>query len=162
MQYLEFKIINKKLMNMGGGDPIKQMEERTAYLDKIRKEAEEKDKSGAYQYAATWNPFPEFVRNIIKEMAAEKHSKVRYDDENSVYKIRIDGGRMEYDEFYDDFNKRFNAAKDAATDDPEWWKDNVVRITSTPDDEVAAMNDLESHQRNAALPVNRKTQPEAE
>lgn len=165
MQFLEFKIVNTKLMAMGGGDPQKQMEERTAYLDKIRKDAEEREKSGSYQYASTWNPFPKFVQQIIKDMAAEfgtGKGRAQYNDENQVFKLRVEGGRMEYDEFYDEFNKRFNTAKEANQDDPEWWKDNVVRITSTPEDENTAMDDLASHHRSAALPGKKKNKSEAE
>lgn len=162
MQYIEFKIVNTKLMQMGGGDPVKQMEERTAYLDKIRRDAEERDKSGAYQYQSSWNPFPEFVRNIIKTMAAEKNAKCRYDDENMVFRVKINGDRLEFDEFYDDFNKRFAAARDADAENQKWSSENIVHATSSPDDEVAAMSDLETYQRGAALPASRKTQNEGE
>ncbi len=159
MQYVEFKITNTKLMQMGGGDPVKQMEERTAYLDKIRADAEARDKAGSYEYKSDWNPFPAWVREIIKGLAIRRSSKARFDDENNVYKVRIGGGRDEYDEFYNEFELLFNTERNAKPENLEWSNENIVHITATADDEVAAMNDLETHQRNAALPVSRKTTP---
>lgn len=155
MQYIEFKIVNTKLMAMGGGDPVKQMEERTAYLDKIRAEAIEKEKSGGYQYQAEWNPFPKFVREIIKAMAEANHTKAKYDDENDIFRIKIQGERYEYDEFYDEFQKRFSEAKDLTEENSKWSAENIVHVTSTPDDENAAMFDLETYQRGASLPPSR-------
>ncbi len=155
-QFIEFKVVNTKLMNMGGGDPVKQMEERTAYLDKIRKEAEERDKSGKYQYNASSNPFPEWVRNIIKELAVEKRSKAKFDDENSVFRVKIGGGRDDFDEFYNEYDKRINKVLADDKEKNDWFAENFIQVTSSPDDEMIAMNDLESHMRGMPLPVSRK------
>lgn len=153
-QFMEFKITNTKFMKMGGGDPIKATEERSKALDEIRKKAE----SAVYEYKPSWNPFPEWLRTLIQEMAADAKSRARFDDENSVYKIKIGGERSDYDDFYDAFSKRFMKV---LNDDPAaqtWSADNIVHLTSTPDDELTAMNDLELYQRNAAaVPPGRTT-----
>ncbi len=144
MQYLEFKVINIKLMAMGGGDPLKQMEERSAYLEAVRKKAEAQATSGA-AYDAEWNPFPKWVRDIIKEMAVEQGSKARYEDENAIYRVRLKGGREEYDDFYNDFQARFTAAKDATKESAAWFDENRVHVTATADNEHDALNELDAH-----------------
>ncbi len=145
MQYIVFSIINTKLMAMGGGDPVKAMEERAAYLEEIRRKAEEAEKSGAYQYGAAWNKFPVWVRQIIKNMAFDNGSKAIYEDENAIYRIRIKGEREEYDAFYDEFQQRFTAARNAAPENIEWSNENIVHVTSTADDENDALFELDAH-----------------
>ncbi len=155
MQFIEFKIVNTKLMVMSDA-------ERTAYLDKIRADAIEQEKSGGYQYKANWNPFPKFIRDIIKSMADENHSKARYDDENDIYRIKIQGERQEYDDFYDEFQKQFLTAKDLTDESKKWASENIVHLTATAEDENVAMTDLEMYQRGAAVPPSRIAKKESE
>ncbi len=159
MQYIEFKIVNTKLMNMSDT-------ERGAYLDKIRADAIEQEKSGGYQYKANWNPFPKFIRDIIKKIAEEKSTKASYDDENSVFKVRIPGERFDFDDFFDEFEKRyleeFNKVKDATPENTKWSAENYIHTTATADNENEAMRDLETYQRGAALPPTKPAKKEGE
>ncbi len=147
MQYIELKIVNTKFSKMSDA-------ERTAALDKIRSDA----MTQPYVYQESYNPFPEWAQQIITDFAAQKRGRLKYDDENAVYKIRIDGSRPDFDAFFREchgkFKEYFDANPDAVKD---WFADNYIHITSTPDDEIAAMNDLEAHHRNTALPESRKT-----
>ncbi len=161
MQYVELKVVSKKFINMGGGDPQKQIEERAAALEQIRKDAEARERSGQYAYQASWNPFPKWVHDVIKTVAGVHKTKARFDDENSVIKVKIEGGRQEYDEFYEKFQKAYATAAGSAPENQAWFEENHVHMTSTPDDELGAMNDLELYQRNAAaLPPSRNTASE--
>ncbi len=146
-QYIEFKVTNLAFMKMGGGDPAKQIEERTKALDEIRKTAE----SGAYQYKAVHNPFPAWLQNIIKGLATSVNSKARFDDENAVYKIKVGGDRSDFDEIYNKFEAQILPIIAGDPEIQKWSDDNRINITSTPDDEMTAMNDLELYQRNAAV-----------
>lgn len=158
MQYIEIKIRNMKFENLGGGDPIKQMEERTKALEEIRKKTDEQMKSGSYTYSQDWNPFPKWLREIIKELAEENKAALRYDDENHVFKLNINGSRYEYDEFCDTFEARFNEATIADSEAQKWALENKVLKTGTSEDEVLAMEDLKTHHGDKSKP----TESEAE
>ncbi len=145
MQYIELKVVNTKLMAMGGGDPAKQMAERTAYLDEIRRKAEEAERAGIANYNENWNPFPKPVRDIIKELAAELGGKARYQDENSLYALRIRGGREDFESFYEKFQERFMAARDADPELLKWSQENIIHPTATAENENDALNELDAH-----------------
>ena len=154
-QFIEIQVSNERFARMGGGDPIKQREERSAALREIAEKAEK----GGYEYSDNWSPFPKWLRDIIKSMADANRTKAKYDDENSVYKMRIAGDRLDFDDFYAEFKKR--TGEFIATDEEaqKWNADNRIHVTATADDEMGAMNDLELYQRNsAALPPSRAPQ----
>lgn len=141
MQFIEIKIRNLKFERMGGGDPVKQMEERSKALEEKRQQ----EAAGGYKYNDNWNPFPSWLRGIIKSVAASHGSKLRYDDENAVFKLQIDGGRFEFDEFYEEFGKMIYKELETNVEAQTWCNDNQVLPTSTADDENLAMEDLKEH-----------------
>lgn len=162
MQFIEVKIKNTRFEKMGDGDIARQMKERTAALNQRAEEVMAQERAGIYKYQGDWNPFPAWLQDLIRAMATESRSKARYDDENSIFRIKIDGDRYEYDQFYAKFSKRFSEAVLADPENIKWSAENEVRVTSSADDENAAMNDLELYQRNsAALPPSRAPQPGA-
>lgn len=151
-QFIEFKIVSTKLMAMSAN-------ERHAYLNKIRTDAEAQDRSGVYVYKEAWNPFPGWLQDVIRMMATANKSKARYDDENSMFRIKIAGERYEFDTFYGEFQKMLSTAVAADPENQKWSSENIVHLTASPDDELAAMNDLELYQRNSsAMPPSRTPQ----
>jgi hypothetical protein len=151
MQYIEIKIVDKRFLMMGDGDPVKQMAERSAALEEIKEKARQKELSGGYQYGEVSNPFPQWLRVSISSAACDFRSKEIYHDENAVYRVEIEGDRSEFDKFYGRLNEivEGNLSADAV----EWRSKNHVHVTSTPDDEDEAMRDLESYQQGSPRPV---------
>lgn len=151
-QFIEFKIVSTRLMAMSA-------DERHAYLNKIRTDAETQDRSGVYVYKEAWNPFPAWLQDVIRAMASMNNSKARYDDENSVFRVKIAGERYEFDTFYKEFQKGLESVVAADPEHQKWSSENIVHLTASPDDELAAMNDLELYQRNSsAMPPSRTPQ----
>ena len=152
MQHVEFQVVDtEQSLRMSFGrnadgslDVARQTKEMTEYMDRLAKVREEQTRLGQPVFA-DWNPFPGWVKAIIKLMGEEYGVKVHFNDENRVYRFKIKGDREEYEDFVADFEQRFNAARQSDPEHVEWSSKNMVRVTSTPDNEMDALSELDAH-----------------
>lgn len=176
MQFIEIKIVDKRFIMMGNGDPIKQMAERSAALREIEEQAKKREMSGAYVYGDVHNPFPNWLVDCIEQAVSEyktpkekivskiKHcirllrhwiygarmtstDTVEYHDENAIYRVAIEGDRSSSERFYSKLEEAI--ARETHPLAVEWKSKNHIHVTSTPDNEDVAMRDLELYQRGS-------------
>ncbi len=173
MQFIEFKVVNTNLLNMGGIDfradlsqlseaefqefRRKQTEERIAFMNKKAKEDEERSRRGLLPLSMKpFYPFPSWVSMAINELASEEKFKVKFDDENRVYRTKISGDQEVFESVRKKFYEKLDKALSVEESSKDWLVENFVEVSSSPDDEMVAMNDLESHVRGTAVPSSRK------
>ncbi len=149
MQFIEFQITDKQMLAMGRNpdgslDVARQTREMTLYMEQLANERAERDRLGMPPLNE-WNPFPKWAQQVIKNLGIEYQSKVKFDDENRVYKMRVKGDREEFEEFYQKWVALRDEARPTGTEDLKWLERYEIRITATGEDENASLYELDAH-----------------
>ncbi len=142
--FVEFKVVNQKLMRMGGGDIAKQVAERSAYLDSIREQAIQRERAGLPNIENS-NPFPEWLENLIHRVAGSYGAVPEYQDENAIVAMKLYGDRKTFNQFCTEFSTAYERERKVTSERLSWSNDHTVHPTATPDNEVDALNELDAH-----------------
>lgn len=132
--HIEIKWIDKKWFSMPEEERVPALEKQAAEFDKGGWSADEQKA----------NPFPSWVRDIIKKKLGVK---AKYDPENAIYTITVPGDTDDADDLYEKFAELYNAAAAESPERTEWKNNNhlQVSISTSEQSEGALMAELESY-----------------
>lgn len=143
---IEIGILDETLINMTDEQRIAHLDglgkAQQARLDQLSKEKGRNVSWYELTQEPAPNPFPDWVKTILRKVAKNNHGEASYDHNNQTYALYVIGDKDKIDEICDQIDKEIIAGAQATEETRAWKSTHRMQMRALMADEHAAMDAL--------------------